>query len=225
MWIMKMLAGHLGAGPKDLLNATVIHPPPTPAPTPTPMPPGCFVAANTDYKFAPGNVFPTDAAHPHGLRLVDNEAQCCAMCQSLKNCSFWTFEHGGTAAKPTCYQYSGACCLLKTAAAAGNSVSNPTATSGSMKPIPTTGPLFALPYILHDATKTRGLLLVNKMHTGVMVKLSAATLSAGADANWTAMVLEGVGPEPGFNPPVERAVVVGGALSIGPFGVALLTVA
>jgi hypothetical protein len=101
------------------------------------MPPGCFVAAKTDYKYAPGNVFPTDASHPHGLRLVDSEAQCCTMCQSLKNCSFWTFEHGGTAAKPTCYQYSRACCLLKTAAAAGGSVSNPTATSGSMKPIPT----------------------------------------------------------------------------------------
>ena len=102
-------------------------PPPSPSPSPSPpgpprpMPSGCYVDNATgpvSYKFAPGNVFPTDSAHPHGLRLTDSPAKCCALCQLYKNCSFWTWEHGGTAAKPTCYQYQSACCFLKTAAAA-----------------------------------------------------------------------------------------------------------
>ena len=115
--------------------------PPPPPPPPGPMPAGCFVEKATDYKFAPGNVFPTDAAHPHGLRLVDSAAQCCTLCQSLKNCSFWTFEHGGTDAQPTCYQYSQACCILKTAAAAGGSAYNANALSGTPQPPPPAGPL------------------------------------------------------------------------------------
>ena len=75
-------------------------------------------ASGWNYKFAPGNVFPTDAMHPHGLRLTENSAQCCTLCQSLKNCTFFTYSAGGTAAKPTCYTSShlgpGGCCFLKT---------------------------------------------------------------------------------------------------------------
>ena len=110
--------------------------PPSPPP-PAPMPGGCFVTPEMDYKFAPGNVFPTTPTYPHGMRPVDTAPQCCDLCKSFKNCSFWTYEHGGTAAKPTCYQYKQACCLLKTAAAAGGGAASPTSISGSMKPIPT----------------------------------------------------------------------------------------
>jgi hypothetical protein len=96
---------------------------------------GCTVNKGAvSYKYAPGNVFPTDP--DHGLRLVDRSAQCCALCQGLANCSYWTFEHGGTAAKPNCYDKPGACCFLKTSAAKGGSQPYPGATSGSGDDVP-----------------------------------------------------------------------------------------
>ena len=108
----------------------------SPGPSGPPAPPdGCNVVAGTDYKFAPGGVFPATPTWPHGLRLAHTAGACCDMCKSFKNCSFWSFEHGGTAAKPTCYQYKEACCILKTAAAAGKSAHNAGATSGSMKAV------------------------------------------------------------------------------------------
>ena len=221
-YIVKMLAEHLGAGPKDLLNATVRSLPHT-ATSPAQAGGGCFMEPKgaVNYKYAPGNVFPNDAKHPHGLRLTSSPAQCCALCQSLKNCTFFTYSGGGTVAKPTCYSTVGkGCCFLKTAEGGDGSPGCPTCTSGSTKPLPAPPALvFALPYILHDAAKTRGLMLINKQHTGVTVKLSAAALAGGTP---TALVLEGVGPEPGFNSPVNRSVA-GGQLSIGPYGVALVT--
>ena len=103
---------------------------------------GCFMqpkASGWNYKFAPGNVFPTDAMHPHGLRLTDNSAQCCTLCQSLNNCTFFTYSAGGTAAKPTCYTSSkigpGGCCFLKTAEGGAGAKGCPTCTSGSTKPL------------------------------------------------------------------------------------------
>jgi hypothetical protein len=110
-------------------------PRPPPAPPPGPMPGGCFVQEKTDYKFAPGGLFPSTPEYPHGLRLVDTAAQCCAMCKSFKNCSFWTYENGGTGAKPTCYQYKQACCVLKTEAANGGAAHAPNSISGSKKPV------------------------------------------------------------------------------------------
>ena len=56
------------------------------------MPAGCYVDdANgpVSFKFAPGNVFPTDATHPHGLRLVDTAAQCCSLCQTYASSFPW----------------------------------------------------------------------------------------------------------------------------------------
>jgi len=99
----------------------------------------CYVDNATGpvtYKFAPGNVFPTTQDYPHGLRLAASSETCCEMCQSLKNCSLWTFEYGGTAAKPTCYQYQSACCYLKTdAAATGRAAGRPGDVSGSTTPL------------------------------------------------------------------------------------------
>ena len=108
---------------------------------PASMPVGCFVDNTTgpiSFKYAPGDIFPAQPAHPHGLRLVDTPAQCCMLCQNYKNCTFWTYEHGNTpAAKPTCYGMAGACCYLKTAAAwAGRTHGEPSGVSGSTKPLP-----------------------------------------------------------------------------------------
>ena len=113
-------------------------PPPSPAPTPGPpgpMPDGCHVVTGTDYKFAPGGIFAATPTYPHGMRPVDTPAQCCTLCKSFKNCSLWTYENGGTAAKPQCYQYKQACCILKTAAAHGGGAHSTTSISGSMKAV------------------------------------------------------------------------------------------
>ena len=99
------------------------------------MPAGCFAVPGKDYKFAPGGLFPSTPEYPHGLRLVDTPAQCCDLCKSFKNCSFWTYENGGTTAEPSCYQYKKACCVLKTEAANGLSSHAPHSISGSMKPV------------------------------------------------------------------------------------------
>lgn len=95
---------------------------------------GCSIEAKTSYKFAPGNVFPDDSS-PHGVRLADNVGQCCALCQSLKNCSFFTFSDSG-AVDPTCYDMPGSCCFLKTAAAEGGGAPDAGCTSGTRQNVP-----------------------------------------------------------------------------------------
>ena len=103
-------------------NASGAAPPPVPpSPPGPPTPPGgCYVDSAVSYKFAPGNLFP-DAPN-HGVQLTDSAAGCCKICLAFKNCSFYTFEHGGTAAQLTCYSKPGSCCFLKTAAAAGGAL-------------------------------------------------------------------------------------------------------
>ena len=112
--------------------------PPPPTPPPPPMPAACFIDNATgpvSYKFAPGNVFDTPN---HGVRVLDSAASCCALCLSLRNCSFWTYEHGGPTAQPTCYDADGACCYLKTAAAYPGraACAQPDCVSGSSQPLP-----------------------------------------------------------------------------------------
>ena len=104
------------------------------------MPAGCYVdnaSGPVTFKWAAGNVFPS--APNHGVKLADSAAHCCTMCQSFQNCSFWTWEHGGTDAQPTCYSMAGACCYLRTSAAwAGRATGQVGQVSGSTKPLPST---------------------------------------------------------------------------------------
>ena len=116
-----------------------------PAPPPPPMPAGCVVddaEGPVSFKWTGGFVFPH--ANNHGLKRTasaDGGASCCAMCQSLKNCTLWTYEYGGTVAKPTCYGEAGACCYLRTDAAwAGRTVAQAPSISGSTKPLPVPPP-------------------------------------------------------------------------------------
>ena len=227
-FVIQMLAKALGAGPKDILPATVQfaanssilrkQAPALAPPSPGPPSAGCYIDNSTGpvtYKYAPGNLFPD--APDHGVQITDTAAGCCKMCLSFKNCSFYTFEYGGTAAQPTCYSKQGGCCFLKTAAAAGGgSPGEPGAVSGSTKPpiVLANATLFAMPYILH-ATRSKGIMLVNKRHFTVEALLQKGTPT-------TALVLEGVGPEPGLNPPVERAILEDGRLVLGPYAVAFV---
>ena len=53
----------------------------------------------------------------------------------------------------------------------------------------------------------------------------AVSLVGGFPAGATAIVLEGAGQEPGFNPPQPRAPDASGALQLGSFAVAIVTLA
>jgi hypothetical protein len=104
------------------------------------MPAGCYVDNSqgpVSFKYAAGNLFPGEKNH--GVKLVDTAAQCCALCQTFKNCTFWTYSAGGTKAKPTCYSDPRACCFLNTAAAwAGRTSASGSIEGGSTKPLPVT---------------------------------------------------------------------------------------
>jgi hypothetical protein len=136
-------------------------------PTPAPLPASCFAVKDKDYKFAPGGLFPSTPTYPHGMRPVDTAGQCCDMCKSFKNCSFWTYENGGTAAKPKCYQYEKACCILKTEAASGGSAHAGGSISGSMKPV-------KLP-TCRDGTHCGGTNLWTKWHDRTLPSATSAT--------------------------------------------------
>ena len=60
----------------------------------------------------------------------------------------------------------------------------------------------------------KGLLAINKGNVTDTV--------SGTFAGWAGVLLEGVGPEPGFVPPRAVQVSPSGALAMGPYGVAVL---
>jgi len=103
---------------------------------------GCY-SADVDgpvtFKWTGGFVFPRNPNH--GLVLTDTADQCCTMCLSLENCTFFTFSAGGEPAKPTCYGQAGGCCFLRTASAwANRGVAGEEVVSGSTKPLPVPAP-------------------------------------------------------------------------------------
>ena len=75
--------------------------------------------------------------------------------------------------------------------------------------------LHAMPYIL-DATKEKGVLLINKKARPLAVQLQ------GLSANCSATIVEVSGAEPACNPPVQRSVQSGGTLELGPLAVAII---
>ena len=85
--------------------------------------------------------------------------------------------------------------------------------------------LFAMPYIVHDQGNKRGVLLISKTATPLTVTLNGPGVSG---VNTTAQVLDGtvdglvLDPEPGFVPPVERAVGPDGVVRLGPYAIALV---
>jgi hypothetical protein len=121
--------------------------PPSPSPPspPGPMPIGCFVDdahGPVQFKYSPGTLFPNEPNH--GVKITRSAAQCCTLCKSFTNCTFWDYEHGGTAAQPTCYNQAGGCCFLKTDAAWPGQPGQPGVVSGSSKPLPPPPPPKAL---------------------------------------------------------------------------------
>ena len=80
-----------------------------------------------------------------------------------------------------------------------------------------------LPFVMQDATKRRGALLVSKTVHPTTVVLAGAGL-AGGEATVLDGTLDGatLEPEPGFVPPVQRAVGADGSLKLGPYAVAVV---
>jgi len=155
---------------------------------------------------------------------MNRAAKCCALCQSFKNCTYFTYSAGGTPSKPICYNKPGGCCFLNTAAAsAGKRGGCDTCTAGSTKPLPVPpAPIFAMPYLVHDSGK-KGVLLVSKSGAPLRVTLAGV-------GNTTVQALDGsldgktLDPEPGFVPPVDRPVGLDGVVHLGPYGVAIVHV-
>lgn len=67
-----------------------------------------------------------------------------------------------------------------------------------------------------QAARQRLVLLVSKVGHALNLSLSGAALAS-------VEVLEGAGPEPGFNPPMLRRTDASGRMSLGPFGVAIVS--
>ena len=85
-WAIHMLAKEMGIGRKSLFNASVsVAAGGGSAPPPPPAGGGCFMKPKgaVNYKFAPGNVFPTDNDHPHGLDLANGEGSAILCWRSL----------------------------------------------------------------------------------------------------------------------------------------------
>jgi len=77
-------------------------------------------------------------------------------------------------------------------------------------------PLHAFAARMVGGPQPRLLLLVSKVGTSTIARLGADAVGA------LATVLEGSGPEPGFQPPRSRIVGSGGALTLGPYAVAVV---
>lgn len=76
-------------------------------------------------------------------------------------------------------------------------------------------PVYAVPYIMDGA---RGALLINKKASRMVVRLEG--VSGGVA---TIVEVDEASTEPGLAPPISRPVSAGGMLSLGPFGVAVVS--
>lgn len=98
-------------------------------------------------------------------------------------------------------------------------------TSEVVHTAPGPAPLYALPYIIHNINNSdqnkKGVLLVSKIGSNVSVQLLDKHQVHSLPQ--MAQVLEGVGSEPGFSPPVVRTVGADGSLELGPYGIALVS--
>eukprot|EP01043_Picozoa_sp_COSAG02_P045893 COSAG02_NODE_4242_length_5594_cov_2.769063_4_plen_715_part_00 len=225
-YAISMLADALGAGPKSFFNISVRVPPPPPPPPPekpiitladcAAKAKGCakanfvsFSAHNNECSWfekcvysEPGGWPPLNVSHTFGPTYGTYTSQVVKSTGSHKV---------GATAKGLCMEskkYASQNCSLTSP---GSWDTRP----GYNQELPVS-PVFALPFIVHeDAAK--GILIVAKSDRGVEAVLTDPPNGT------TALVLEGVGPEPGFAPPFEKTVGADGRLSLGPFGVAIVS--
>ena len=203
-YAIQMLA-QLGAGPKSFLKADMNQPPPPPPPAPP----------------------------PHAIKTLADcaaKAKTCKMANyisfSVKNadCSWYTKcnvttgignptgDYESEAIRPSIGGQHPVCCGVTTPGGDCSKAGSGSWAAAGGHPAPPPGPpVFALPYIVHDQDNARGMLIIAKTEAGADVTLTSAPNGT------TALVLEGVGEEPGFNPPVEKVVGPDGKLPVGPY--------
>ena len=233
-YAISMLANALGAGPKSFFNISVQVPPPPPPPPPeepiatladcAAKAKGCakanfvsFSAHNNECSWfeaciysEPGGWPPLNVSeHARSDPHMFGPTYGTYTSQVVK--STGSHKVGATAV--------GLCMESKKYASQNCSKDSPgswdTRPGYNNQELPVS-PLFALPFIVHeDAAK--GILIVAKSEQGAEVVLTDSPNGT------TALVLEGVGSEPGFAPPVEKVVGADGRLSLGPFGVAIVS--
>ena len=207
-----MLATAFGAAPRSLFNSSVSGAAP-PAPGTTAA--GCCGVTK--------DVFDCSGAHgPKGswnttTQRIPNLAACVARCEwaNCSSCNFVSFS----LENEDCSWY--ASCdlsnLLPLPIYESEAVS-----PGRAPPLPD-AQLYSLAIELPGASGGGGaarrvLLLVSKTEDALAVSLAGGGFPAGA----TALVLEGAGPEPGFNVPESRQPDAGGVLQLGSYAVALV---
>ena len=208
-YAIQMLA-LLGAGPKSFLKAELIMPPP---PTPPPPPPHTIESLEDCVAKAK----PCKMANYVSFSAKNRD------CSWYKGCNLTstfnpTGDYESEEIKGSAVGTTGhACCGVTSQG--GDCDKDPSgawAAGGGYSP-PSGPPFFALPYIVHEQDNAKGMLLIAKTPDGAEVTLTKAPNGT------TALVLEGFGSEPGFSPPTEKVVGADGKLSIGPYGVALVS--
>ena len=203
-YAIQMLA-QLGAGPKSFLQVDVEQPPPPPPPP------------------APAHEIKTLADCAAKARSTCKMANYVSFSVKNQDCSWYTKcnlttgignptrDYESEAIRPTIGPAHAVCCGDTDTGADCNKPGKGSWPAAGGHPPPPPGPaIFALPYIVHEQDDAKGMLLIAKTEAGAEVTL------ASAPNGTTALVLEGVGAEPGFNPPTEKAVGPGGRLSLGP---------
>ena len=200
-YAIRMLATALGAGAKRLYNVSVGAGPPPP------YAPGETHSGNcggTDY----GGDCTYDAS---GAWVADQEnitslALCAARCRTCARCNYVSYSNAS--ANNDCSWYSH--CTLR-----DPPLPLPQYESEAVRPAnDTAAPLYAVGIDVVDGD-ARYVLLVSKTDAAQNI-----TLRGGGGA--LIYVLEGVGAEPGFNPPAGRRLSDAGEGELGPFAVALV---
>ena len=200
-YAIRMLATALGAGAKRLYNVSVgAGPPPPYAPGET----HSGNCGSTDY----GGDCTYDAS---GAWVADQEnitslALCAARCRTCARCNYVSYSNAS--ANNDCSWYSH--CTLR-----DPPLPLPQYESEAVRPAnDTAAPLYAVGIDVVDGG-ARYVLLVSQTDAAQNI-----TLRGGGGA--LIYVLEGVGAEPGFNPPAGRRLSDAGEGELGPFAVALV---
>jgi len=191
-----MLATTLGDRPRSLYNASVTG-------GAAPFKPGDERDGNCGFSWWADDCNTKNVGAwnttKEGIKTI---ADCAKRCEGCQACNFVSFS----ALNEDCSWYKS--CDLSSLGHPGASY-----TSEMVKNAPSPPPFHAL--AMRDSQK-RTVLLISKSADTQIAQVQGA---GGA----LATVLEGVGDEPGFVPPISRRADASGSLSLGPFAVALLS--
>lgn len=217
-WVINLLAMTVGdSKPKSIKASNVTSAPPPPGPPPPPV--GTTKTGNCgDTSYRPlldCNAGPGSGAlntTSYGMKTI---ADCVDTVKSCKNANYVSFslDH----AHEDCSWYSH--CDFDNLAHIGADYESEVVTgrdSGGGGPT-TSSPVYVMPYIKDNR---KGLLVVNKKAASLELKIAGAT---GGLATVVEVNTDPKCSDPGFEPQVRKEISADGVLSVGPFGVAVVT--